>query len=237
MSSGIYLAGGGSAVQEAAVWEHMLEGVSRLLYWPIALSGELLANAESWLRTSLGSRVGLEVTVWLALLDHRGEALDGYDLLFVGGGNTYDLIDRFRRAEIAAPLARFLDAGGSYYGGSAGAIVAGPSIGLARGLDSDRHHDPDDSGLGLVPADVLPHFSEARRERAEGWSTMHPRRQVLCIPEASGVHVDRDQMVVLGPEPVDLYCSGKHTGQHNKGRRHPPQLAPPAPFGSHARPT
>jgi dipeptidase E len=217
MSSGIYLAGGGSAVQEAAVWEHMLEGVSRLLYWPTALSGEPVANAESWLRTSLGSRPDLEVTAWLDLSHHRGEALDDYDLIFVGGGNTYDLIDRLRQAEIAAPLARFLDTGGSYYGGSAGAIVAGQSIGLARGLDPDRHHDPDDSGLGLVPADVLPHFSEARRERAEGWSTRHPRRQVVCIPEASGVHVDGDQMVVLGPEPVDLYRGGKHTGQHNKG--------------------
>lgn len=217
MSSGIYLAGGGSAAQEAAVWEHMLEGVSRLLYWPTALSGELLANAEKWLLTSLGSGSTVEVTTWLDLSDHRGEALDGYDLVFVGGGNTYDLVDRFRRAEIAAPLARFLSGGGSYYGGSAGAIVAGQSVGLARGLDPNRHPDSDESGLGLVPADVLPHFDDTLRGRAESWSAGHPGRPVVCIPEASGVHIERDQMVVLGPEPVDLYVGGTHTGHHESG--------------------
>jgi dipeptidase E len=217
MSSGIYLAGGGSAVQEAAVWEHMLEGVSRLLYLPTALSGELLANAENWLLTSLGSRSALAVTTWLDLSVHRGEALDDYDLIFVGGGNTYDLVNRFRQAEVAAPLAQFLDGGGTYYGGSAGAIAAGQSIGLARGLDPDRHHDPDDSGLGLVPADLLPHFNEARSGRAESWSARHPQRHVVCIPEASGVHIDGCQMVVLGPEPVDIYCGGTHTGRHSTG--------------------
>lgn len=217
MSTGIYLAGGGSAAQEAAVWEHMLEGVSRLLYWPTALSGDLLSNAESWLRTSLSDRPELGVTTWLDLSDHRGEALEDYDLIFVGGGNTYDLLNRLRQADIATALTRFLQAGGTYYGGSAGAIVAGKSIGLARGLDPDRHHDPDDSGLGLVPVDVLPHFAQAGVGRAEAWSTKHPDRRLVCIPESSGVRFSESEPVVLGPEPVDVYRGGQHVGRYHEG--------------------
>ena len=199
------------------MWEHMLAGVSRLLDWPTALSGDLLHDAQGWLRTSLGDRPGLLVTTWLDLSDHRGDGLDGFDLVFVGGGNTYDLLHRIREAGVAAALRRFLRAGGTSYGGSAGAIVAGPSIGLASGHDADRHHDPDDSGLGLVPVEVLPHFTEARRGHAEAWSTRHRARPVLCLPEASGVRVSGTEALVLGPDPVDLYRGGRHVGRHHQG--------------------
>lgn len=217
MSKGIHLAGGGSAKQEAAVWDAMLDGVSRLLYWPVALSGEMLRGAEGWLCASLGDRPGLEVTTWLDLSQHHGDDLDAFDLVFIGGGNTYDLLHRLRAANLGPALTHFIRAGGAYYGGSAGAIVAGTNVGLARGLDTDRHHDTDHSGLGLVPVDVLPHFSEARIELAKTWSAGHGERPLLGIPEASGVWFSGERVVALGPDPVDIYRRGEHISRHHRG--------------------
>lgn len=216
MAEGVYLAGGGSARDEAAVWDAMLPGVSRLLYWPVALSGPLLDGAEAWLRTSLGDRPGLDVTTWLDLSEHRGEDLREYELVFVGGGNTFDLQKRLRTARMGPALRRFLNAGGAYYGGSAGAIVAGESIGLAEGLDEDAVHSRDRSGLRLVPGiDVLPHFTSARVERAERWSALHPERLVFGIPEASGVRFVDDRATILGPDQVDLYVDGQRAATYD----------------------
>ncbi len=219
MSHGIYLVGGGSALQEAAVWEAMLDGVSQLLYWPVALSGELLLNASTWLPNSLGDRPGLEVTTWLDLSDHHRESLDAFDLIFVGGGNTFDLLQRIRAAGITSGLRAFLLSGGTYYGGSAGAVVAGLDVGVASGLDPDRHHDPDHTGLGLVPADVLPHYAEPRIELAKDWSRQHPDRPLVCIPEASGVWYDSDEAIVCGPEPVDMYIDGENVARCGPGQK------------------
>lgn len=208
MSRGVFLAGGGSAVQEAAIWARMLDGVVRLLYWPVALSGELLVNAEHWLRSSLGDRPGLGVTVWVDLAEHAGESLGGFDLVFVGGGNTFDLLRRVRTAGLIGPLQDFVAAGGGYYGGSAGAIAAGIDVGLASGLDRDSHQDPDQSGFGLVPADVLPHYGPHRASHALRWSAQHPQRTIVGLPEASGVWSNNSRLVVLGPEPVDVFRGG-----------------------------
>jgi dipeptidase E len=203
----------------------MSAGVARLLSWPTALSGDLLRGAETWLRTSLRSRPPVEVTTWLDLSAHRGEDLGSFDLVFVGGGNTFDLRHRIQAAELGPALHRFVEDGGTYYGGSAGAIMAGESIGLAAGLDEDRIGDPDTSGLRLVPGvDVLPHFTPARVARIEEWSARHPGRLMIGVPEASGVWF-RDhragepgrrarQAHVLGPDPVDVYLGGHHHARY-----------------------
>ncbi|GAA1430444.1 hypothetical protein GCM10009616_15060 [Microlunatus lacustris] len=51
------------------------------------------------------------MTAWLNLPAHYDEAFHEFAVVFVGGGNTYDLLDRICRAEVAAPPARFLEAG------------------------------------------------------------------------------------------------------------------------------
>jgi dipeptidase E len=75
VSTGIYLAGGGSAEDDAAVWDSMLSGVLHILYWPAALSGSLLQDAETRLRTSSAGRPGVEITAWPDLAEHKGEVI------------------------------------------------------------------------------------------------------------------------------------------------------------------
>jgi dipeptidase E len=215
MSSGVYLGGGGSAEDEAAVWDAMLDGVSRLLYWPVALSGPMLSGADGWLRDTLAERSSLEITTWTDLDEHRRDGFDPFELIFVGGGNTFDLQHRIRTAGLAERIHAFVRGGGTYYGGSAGAIIAGESIGLARGIDPDDVGAEDDTGLRLVPGmDLLPHFAPGQASAATQWSRQHPGRLVFGVPEASGLHVDGRCATVLGPDPVDVYCDGRRMGRY-----------------------
>jgi dipeptidase E len=215
---GIYLAGGGSAEDERVVWDSMLSGVSRILYWPVALSGSMLRDAEAWFRASLTDRPRVDITVWLDLAEHEGEEIEGFDLVFVGGGNTFDLQQRIRVAQLGPALHRFLDAGGTYYGGSAGAVIAGESIAIARGLDDDNVNNPDHSGLRLVAGiDVLPHFDSKHIERAERYSAEHPDRTLICIREASGLWLTDRKATVLGPDPIDTYICGSRHARYSAG--------------------
>ncbi len=198
----IYLGGGGSAAQESQVWKCALRGADRVLYWPFALPDHMLAGAEEWLTSSLRELgINMEVETWESLTGHSPDELAPFDLLFVGGGSTSKLAQHIRDHEFEAAIHRYLEGGGTYYGGSAGAVFAADSIDIAALVDND----PDAAGvkgLGLIRGvSILPHADlfplgkqqETARTLGQG---------VLLLPENSGVMYDGTALHAIGPGEV-----------------------------------
>ncbi len=208
MTGTIYLGGGGSAQQEAAVWDAMLRSRPRVLYWPFALGGDMLTNAEGWLSDSLAAhQPGLDLVTWTSLNGHHAEEMAGFDLLFVGGGNTFDLLAHLHRHDATGWAADFTAAGGAFYGGSAGAILSGQTISIASWYDPNETGLADHDGLALVPGvAVLPHYEVGQQQRAQVWSAEHDLA-VLGVPETAGCMVANGQLQVLGTDPVWWVCS------------------------------
>jgi len=98
------------------------------------------------------------------------EMLNETDFVFVSGGNTFFLLQEMRKSGFAELIHEYIAKGMIYGGSSAGSIVAGPDISLAKELD-DPQLAPDlkdYKGLGLVDVVVLPHWgSEHFRSRYE----------------------------------------------------------------------
>lgn len=225
----VYLGGGGSAQQEAAVWRPMLARRPRVLYWPFALGDEMLRGAEDWLRGSLEEfQSDLDVVTWTTLDGHDQAELAGYGLLLIGGGNTYDLLAHLRAHGALDWVRAHLDGGGDLYGGSAGAILAGASVDIAAWADENTTGltAPDElAGLGLLPGSaLLPHSTEDDVPRAQEWAAQHGL-EVLGVPEASGLVVEGDDVVVAGPEPV-WRCTPRSSEALSAGARFP--VSPPA---------
>jgi len=204
----VYLGGGGSADAEAALWTSMLHGNPRILYWPFALPANMLPTAEGWLRSQLTARVGHPaLETWMSLAGHHPTEMESFDLLFVGGGNTFRLLHHIRGHDFMQAVKSFVDDGGTYYGGSAGAVLATDTIRIADG------HDPNDLGLtdlgalGLVhDVDLLPHYTEDQQAATAQWAVCHDAI-VLGVPNASGLLVTSEGIRVLGPQPVHLVTS------------------------------
>jgi hypothetical protein len=211
----VFLAGGGSPEQESQVWAAAFRGVRRVLYWPLALPSERHHEAQEWLHDSLRRLgIGAEVTTWTGLADHRADELGAHDLLFVGGGTTSRLARQVHEHGFADAVRAFVLAGGGYYGGSAGAILAGDDITLAAHVDGDAEADGV-PGLGLLrgPA-VHPHADTL---------AVDPRllagalgRPVLALDEDSGVRVDADGVTAIGPGRVRLFAGeGRQAPGHS----------------------
>ncbi|HEY3502084.1 MAG TPA: Type 1 glutamine amidotransferase-like domain-containing protein [Actinocatenispora sp.] len=206
MGGCVLLAGGGSPRQEERVWRAAFEGVGRMVYWPFALPDSRIAQAPAWLRAGLDELgIDVEVDAWSSLDGHRPADLGAADLLFVGGGTTSKLARHVHEHRFDQAVRDFVDAGGRYYGGSAGAVLAGASIAVGALADDD---DPaaatDDRGLGLVPGvGLLPHANIFAAADQQSWSTTLGQ-PLLAIPEAGGVRVAGASGTVLGPDPVDL---------------------------------
>ena len=203
MPGTIYLGGGGSPDDEHLLWREMFTETARVLYWPFALSGSLITGAEGWLRENLAARwPDVTLTTWTELTGHSASELSRFDLLFVGGGNTFDLAKHVQDHHFAAPVKQFVADGGSFYGGSAGAILASDSIDSAIGYDQNDAGLTDFTGLGLVPRVViLPHYTKKERDTAYRLHRAH-HHPVLGIPETSGLRVTEWNAKVVGRDPV-----------------------------------
>jgi peptidase E len=93
------------------------------------------------------------------------DALDDAEVIVVGGGDPYHLLDRLRATGCDARIRDAVDQGRLYVGISAGAIVAGPSL-LPQTVVSPFPPPAglDLQGLGLVDVVVFPHRERPGRE-------------------------------------------------------------------------
>jgi dipeptidase E len=205
MTGDLFLGGGGSASQEREVWRAAFDGVRRVIYWPFALPGERVSQAPGWLRDSLASLgIQAEVDAWLSLEGHTPAELETADLLFVGGGTTSKLLEHICEHGFRDPVAGFVARGGRYYGGSAGALIAGESIMLAGLAGNDSRAAASPAALGLFSGvAVLPHADTFTLTDIRSWARQLGQR-IVAIPEAGGLRVHEDEWAAIGPGQVTL---------------------------------
>ncbi len=205
---GALFLGCGRFADEAPLWLSMFHRpLTRIVYWPFALAAEMCASADDWLRGNLDLLgIGYQLDTWTTLSDHDASELDPdlVDLLFVGGGNTFRLLNQVRSYGFIEQVREFWLGGGDYYGGSAGALLACDSIEIADGHDPNEPGLKDFSALGLLPdVAVLPHFTEEQIEDASRWSQSR-HTVVLGLPESVGLRCAGGECAVIGGGVVTL---------------------------------
>ncbi|WP_132993755.1 Type 1 glutamine amidotransferase-like domain-containing protein [Gordonia zhaorongruii] len=87
------------------------------------------------------------------------ESLDSVDAVFVGGGNTFSVLETLRASGADAILDARVRDGLPYIGLSAGSVIAGPDIGPA-GLMDDPSEAPElasTRGFGWIDSVPIPH--------------------------------------------------------------------------------
>jgi dipeptidase E len=199
----VYLGGGGSADDEAELWRMFLRPSRRVVCWPQALPRTQYDVAELWLRRSLAPYDVPRVETWSDLDGHTVDELDTDDVLFVLGGNTFDLLHAVRASGADEIAREHVRRGGVYYGGSAGAVLAGADVEVASFADANHAAVTDTSGLGLIgDAIVRPHYSAADRDEAWQWAARG--FTVLGVPETAGVAVVDGVARNAGPSDVDV---------------------------------
>ncbi len=126
-----------------------------------AIAEEIEGMAEK--ETEMLEKLGLTVDVLevsTAAPERIREKLTKNDMIFVGGGNTFFLLQELKRSGADQILIQEVNKGKLYIGESAGAVVAAPDIGYSAEMDSpEKAPDLKDyTGLGLVDFYVVPHI-------------------------------------------------------------------------------
>jgi len=154
--------------------------------------------------------------------------LERVDAVFIGGGNTYALLQRLHRAKLVEAIRARVTAGAPYIGSSAGSNVAGPTILTTNDWNVvalDRF-----DALGLVPFNINPHYLETDPAMAPGSETRDDRireyhvvndNPVLGIEEGTWVRVEEGVVTVGGRGRVKRFSRGAEPEWFGAGDRIP----------------
>lgn len=153
-----------------------------------------------------GRRVG-EATGFDIQLAREPADLEKFELVIVGGGNTFQLLKECReRGFIEAMRAQVSGGGTKYLGWSAGANLACPTI---RTTNDMPIVDPGGfEALGLLPFQINPHYvsvslpghhGETRDERLEEFAHANPDLPVIGLPEGDWIRVSGKSTELCGP--------------------------------------
>lgn len=146
--------------------------------------------------------LGFKVTNF-DLKSDKIEAIEGQDIVFVAGGNTYYLLYWMRKSGFADSIAHWLKNGLIYVGESAGSIVAGPDIGLAGWkpfADVNNIKLTDLTGIDIVDFTVSPHYRPDNEEHVklicrqkEGF-----QHKVYCLTDEQAIIVQGSEVRTAG---------------------------------------
>lgn len=208
----IIAAGGGSAEDERPLLKLFADWTGsegKVLFLPIAQAGmgRSLDGCLAWGKATLGTVGITDITLWTDLSSENHLSLTDFNSIFIGGGNTFFLLDQVRKSGFDAALTQFAAQGGVIYGGSAGAILLGQDILTCAHLDENRVGLDDSHGLNLISGFcVWCHYQPEDDKRIaeyiarNGWP-------VLALSERSGVSVNGVDLTAQGYEPTYVFTA------------------------------
>lgn len=113
------------------------------------------------------------------------------DVIYVGGGNTFYLLDWIRKSGFAKIINKLLDDGKIYVGVSAGSIITGPNIEVSGWKHADKNivNLKDFTGLNLVNFIPFVHYLNEHKKLLEEKAknnnkpiiALNDKQAVLCI--------------------------------------------------------
>lgn len=193
----IILSGGGDPETVVPIDEYFAAAIDRqkpVLYIPIAMEGRFSYDeCFGWFTRTYAPFGIRQATLCTDLAALRLDAR--YAAVFIGGGNTFKLLQAIQQSDFAAQLRAYLAAGGVLYGGSAGAIICGKTIAPAACLDENLVGLQNLAALDLLGGyDVFCHYAPGEYDAFINTLS----RKLYLLHEESGLVFDGEKIQSVG---------------------------------------
>lgn len=191
----MYLSGGGDEQSSYPLDRYFFSSIPKrgaLLYLPIALRGHrLFREAGEWFKGVMklhNRHEDVSLEVWNSLADRSFQNLKQFSAIYVGGGNTWSLIKEITESGFKEVLREYIEDGGLYYGGSAGAVICGLKIDIQQ--DENLVNWPDTGGMDLLNGlSVVCHATEEQFGELKSMAEKNKTR-LLVLAETAGAIVE-----------------------------------------------
>ncbi len=166
---------------ESVIRQTLGEGSKRVAFVPFALK-----DHDGY--TKIASERFEKMGYALDSVHHQSDPvvfLDQADAIFIGGGNTFRLLNELFVRDLLVPIRNRVEQGAVYIGTSAGTNVA--TINIKTTNDMPIVYPPSFDALGLVPFNINPHFLDANPDSTHMGETREQRLKEFFEENASVV--------------------------------------------------
>ena len=118
--------------------------------------------------------------------------LTDYDAIYIGGGNTYKLLNFLVSNNLGEKLHKFLQLKKLIYGGSAGAIVFGKTI---RTVIEEKENYPEHEGLGFLDFSLRCHYTPSNYDMLKDIA-QKLKHTIYALPEDGGLILDGECKII-----------------------------------------
>jgi len=159
-------------------------------------------------------------------MDDPRRAVREAQALFIGGGNTFRLLNELHTAGLIEPIRERVADGMPYLGTSAGSNVACPTIRTTN--DMPIVEPPGFEALGLVPFQINPHYLEPDPDSRHQGETREQRitefleendQVVIGLREGSMLRVEGSRMELRGTTGARIFRRGAAAREAQPGTR------------------
>jgi len=193
----LILAGGGNPQEVVEIDDYFagfVDKTKKVIYIPIAMEPECFTYEEcyKWFASVYSNYGIVNFEMWTEL-KNRTLNCDEVAGVFIGGGNTFKLLKYIKDTGFDKVLKQYIDNNGIVYGGSAGAIILGKTIGTATHADKNNVNLIDFSGLNcLYDYDIWCHYTDEDEQLVLGYE--YP---LIIMHKNSGLVVNRNGVIEL----------------------------------------
>ncbi len=177
---------------------------NEVLFIPYARPGGISYDDYTKVVQKAFGKINIEI-VGLHTCKNPKEALHNAKGVFVGGGNTFVLVNQLYKNDLMTPLKQIITKGIPYLGTSAGSNICGLNICTTN--DMPIVYPPSFKTLGVVPFNINPHYldplpgskhmGETRADRIKEFHEFNTQ-PVVGLREGSYLKVKNDKILLKG---------------------------------------
>lgn len=207
--------GDGDAVKSAReLLNCLIDHNKKILYIPFAWPDPTYNGCLEFMTNELSDVEKAGIDMVKSTDELLSKNLNEYACLYIGGGNTYKLLNDLKVSGAFDKIKKYLlNDNGIVYGGSAGAIIFGK--------DLDSCNTDDDNDVGLVNNtgfdmingySLLCHYTSREEKRTElsrqYLLELSKLKPIYAIPEEDTIYVDNEKINVIGTRPYYEFING-----------------------------
>ena len=216
----LILNGGGdgkAAVSARQLLNRVIDHHKKILYIPFAWPDPTYQGCLEFMTGELADveKAGIKMVRTAGEL-MRLELTD-YACLYIGGGNTYKLLNDLKASGAFEKIRKYLtEEDGIVYGGSAGAIIFGKDLDSCNTDDDNEVGLRDHTGFDMLGGySLLCHYTNRNRERTElsrrYLLELSKIKPVYAIPEEDTICVNDGGVAFVGERPYYEFVHGTVT--------------------------
>lgn len=197
------------------VIKELYKDISEVIFIPYAQPSGMSYDDYTALAEKIFKKINIKIK-GLHTFDNPKESLKKAGGVFVGGGNTFLLVDTLYKLDLMLVLKDVIEKGTSYLGTSAGSNICGLTMQTTN--DMPIIYPPSFDTLGVIPFNINPHYldpdlnskhkGETRETRIKEYHTLN-ETPVLGLREGSWLDVKEGSIILKGKLNARLFLQNK----------------------------